>query len=156
MPPRSADTGTSVLIVGSSDGALYVGPAVNIAIARHVEQYILRECSAALTKHAKEHRIRKPRTMSDRRRVFERMFFCGIASVLAAHPVRNDQDETAQAIERYAAEHFKIRSVAITKPRRCSGADYMGGFRAGENTRIDRPVEPAAEQHRLAGRLALP
>ena len=44
------------------------------------------------------------------------MFFCGIASVLDVRPVRNDQDETAQAIERYAAEHFKIRSVAIAKP----------------------------------------
>jgi Protein of unknown function (DUF2786). len=139
----------SVWVIGCSDGGLYVGPAVNIAIARHVEEYLLRECSAAWTKHAKEQRIRKPRTMSDRRRVFERMFFRGIGSVLDARPARNDLDETAQAIERYTAEHFKVKSAPVASPKRCNGADYMGGLLAGENTRVDRPVEAATARAAL-------
>ena len=94
--------------------------------------------------------------MSDRRRVFEIMFFHAIDSVLTARPVRNDQEETAQAIERYAAEHFKIRKpTPFTKPEQILGEDYMGGLSAGEKTRLDRPMESAAERHRLAGQLAL-
>ena len=146
----------SVLAVGCSSGGIYVGPAVNIAIARHVEAYLVRECSDAWMKHAKVNRIRKPRTMSDRRRVFEVMFFHAIDNALAARPVRNDQEETAQAIDRYAADQLDLKwKKQPPMPKRFSSTDSMGGFHAGEKTRVDRPVEAAAEQHRLAGQLAL-
>ena len=145
----------SVLVLGNSGGGVYIGPAVNIAIARHVEAYLLRECSAAWKRHAEAHRIRKPRATGNRRRVFEFTFFCGIDHVLESRPIRNDRDETMRAIERYASERFQIQKSPFAAPKRHNGADYMGGLHAGKNTRLDRPVEAAAEQHRLAGQLAL-
>ncbi len=141
----------SVWIIGSGDGVLYVGPAVNIAIAQHVEAYLIRECSTARTAHAKANKIRKPRTSSERRKVFELMFYHGIDEVLNKRPVRNDRDEIMQAVERYARDNFDIRSQSSQPPKRCNALDYLGGLHSGRSTRIDRPVSDAAKATELAG-----
>lgn len=141
----------SVHVIGDSfSGAVYVGPAVNIAIARHVENFLLRACAAAWSEYAVERAVRNARKATERRRAFEKGFYAGIDNVLSRRPIRNDAADINLAIDAYTRRNFKIVSVPLNNkiPARYDHALYSGVV-AGQKTRLDRPVEAAASPLRI-------
>jgi hypothetical protein len=141
-----------VCVLGSSThGAAYVGPAVNIAVARHVEVFLLRQCGALWSAYAtKAHGVRVPRKMTQRRRAWELGFFAGIDHVLRQRPIRNDSEDINRAIRQYVSDRFKVKAMKMNlKTQKRHTNDLESGFQDGKSTRLDRPVEAAAETRQL-------
>ena len=140
-----------VLVLGSSThGAAYVGPAVNIAVARHVEVFLLRQCGALWKAYAAAHGVRGPRKMTQRRRAWELGFFAGIDHVLRQRPIRNDSEDINRAIRQYVSDRFKVKAMKMNlKTQKRHTNDLESGFQDGKSTRLDRPVEAAAETWQL-------
>jgi hypothetical protein len=132
----------SVRVIGSSErGCLYVGPSANIAIARHVEEYLVRVCARCLSECQEK---RKTRTF---RVQFEDGFYAAISRTLRLRPIRNDWEAVSAAVEKYVGDHFKITHRSISNGRRNNVA-FMHGVSSGLATPVDRPVtgSPAVMQ----------
>lgn len=146
-------------VIGSSwRGAIYVGPAINIALARHIEIYLISQCAAGWAQHLAANPRRRPwrdttasarRERTRARRDYEFGFYRGIDGVLLAHPIRNDLPALDSAIQLYISERFALTTTPIATPSRPSIA-LTAGYMAGLATPCDRPV------HGAPSSLALP
>lgn len=150
----------SVEVLGSSGtGCIYIGPAVNIAIAQHVEAYLLRQCAdgwlvaaAAQQWGPTKAAARKKKAA---RQAYEVGFYFGINKVLADRPVRNDAQEIKTAVERYMGTNFKVSRKTMAAPsKQHAGAIYAGMLR-GAATRVDRPVDGSDAPQALPARARL-
>jgi hypothetical protein len=136
-------------VLGSShQGAIYVGPALNIALARHIETYLVRQCAAGWTAF---HAPKKRRRKTDMRRAYEFGFYGGIDKVLAAHPIRNDSPVLAAAIEKYVGETFAVVTTKYRAPSMRYRETIMNGFMDGRATPCSRPVAGAAPAMTIGG-----
>lgn len=139
----------AVFVVGGRGSLLYFGPAVNIAIARHVETYLLREASREWAAYRAERRLRG-RGLLERRRLWERGFFGEINAALYERPLRNDAEEARLAVEAYARSVCRITVKRHPRPRGRSRADLLAGACAGSRVNLSRPVEASAQARRIA------
>jgi len=139
-----------VFVVGGGGGLTYFGPSVNIAIARHVEIYLLREAARGWSEYRAANRLRK-RGLGARRKVWERGFFGAVADALEARPLRNDAEALRQEVERYAFSVMRIRIASSESPRSGRTADVLAGMFAGDKVNLSRPVETAAQTWQIGG-----
>lgn len=135
-------------VIGSSkQGAIYVGPAINIVLARHIEEYLVRQCAEGWSAMSGVRR----RCRAGGRRAYECGFFLGIDKVLQARPIRNDNPALAGEIEKYIADNFRIRSSPLAPAAQRYAAFMMAGLAAGRNTPCSRPVDGAAAAVMIGG-----
>lgn len=139
-----------VFVVGGCGQITYFGPAVNIAIARHVEIYLLREAAREWAAYRDANNLRR-RGLDKRRKTWERGFFGAVSEALAARPLRNDAAELIQAVERYAFSAMRIVIKKNAAPRSGNMADIMAGLHAGDKVNLSRPVETAASARQIGG-----
>ncbi len=140
-----------VKVLGQSEiGCMYIGPAVNIAIARHVEAYLLQQCAAGWRDEAGRRRILRQACGDGPKRAFEWGFFLGVNEALKRRPIRNDGAEIARAVERYMADRFKITRTPIAPPSARHDAAAFNGIYRGARTPVDRPVAGAEAPRALA------
>jgi hypothetical protein len=136
-------------VIGSSwSGSIYIGPAINIALARHIETYLVRQCAAGWVAFSVP---TKRRSKAGVKRAYKCGFYSGIEEVLQAHPIRNDNPELAAAIEKYEGENFRVKSAPIARPDKRHQAAVFSGFIDGNATPCSRPVDGAE-----GGAMALP
>ncbi|MDD4059166.1 MAG: DUF2786 domain-containing protein [Kiritimatiellae bacterium] len=135
-----------VIVIGSSDGAIYVGPDVNIQIARHVEEFLVRQVGsewkewAALKRGGWHRRQRKP--SPERRRSFENAFFGAVDLELELRPIRNDADQIRLEVEKYVNRNFCVRHTKMNvKTSKRHLDDWYAGHEAGRNVKLSRPVD---------------
>lgn len=132
----------SVRIFSSSfQGCVYIGPSVNIAIAKHVESFLIRECTTAWAEFEKT--LPKRKVTPNKKKTFEVNFFAGIDTVLSQRPIRNDKSEIATAIELYTNSNFKLRTTKVDVPTRMDHTIARHGYLQGVSTNVSRPVESA-------------
>lgn len=144
-----------VMVIGSSDGAIYVGPDVNIQIARHVEEFLVRQVGGewkewdALKRGGWHRRQRKP--SPERRRSFENAFFGAVDLELELRPIRNDADQIRLEVEKYVHRYFCVRHTKMNvKTSNRHLDDWYAGHEAGHNVKLSRPVD-AAVRARMIG-----
>lgn len=135
-------------VLGSSySGTIYVGPAINIALARHIETYLVRQCAAGWSAMSGGRRRRR----AGSKRAYEFGFFCGIDRVLNEHPIRNDSPALSAAIEQYVGDNFSVTSEPVGKPNKRHSEMIMNGFIDGRATPCSRPVAGAAAAVMIGG-----
>ena len=139
-----------VFVVGGGGRLTYFGPAVNIAIARHIELYLLREAARGWAGYRDANRLRR-RGLGARRKVWERGFFGSVADALEARPLRNDAEALRQEVEKYAFSVMRIRIKNSGTLRSGNTADLLAGMNAGDNINLARPVETAAQTRQIGG-----
>lgn len=138
-----------VTVVSGWRGCVYIGPRVNIEIARHIEVFLLREASGGWARHRKG--LRRVRDAGRRRKQWTHGFFCAVATALRARPLRNDAEALRAAVDRYMAEHFDVKHRKGWTPPRVSGA-VVAGWDDGKQVNLARPVETAAFRSLCEGR----
>ena len=141
-----------VMVIGSSDGAIYVGPDVNIQIARHVEEFLVRHVRNAQREWESVKKIGKRRTPSpERRRSFENAFFGAVDLELELRPIRNDADQIRLEVEKYVNRNFCVKHTPMNvKTSNRHLDDWYAGHEAGHNVKLSRPVD-AAVRARMIG-----
>jgi hypothetical protein len=140
------------VIISSARGATFVGPSVNIAIAKHVETYLLRASSAELKTFLARTPPKQRRTPKQRRRLSESFllgFFNSVDQTLSMRPIRNDAAEIKIAIAHYMGQHFTTRTRPSGKIGRIDTGALSDGVRQGRNHSLDRPIEGAQSTLRL-------
>lgn len=132
----------SVRVFSSSwQGCVYIGPSVNIAIGKHVECFLIRECTSAWAEFEKT--LPKRKVTANKKKTFEVNFFAGINTVLNKRPIRNDKSEIATAIELYTKSNFKVKSTKLYPPSHIDHTVARHGYLQGVSTNVSRPVESA-------------
>ena len=141
-----------VMVIGSSDGAIYVGPDVNIQIARHVEEFLVRHVRNEWREWESVKKIGKRRKPSpERRRSFENAFFGAVDLELELRPIRNDAEQIRMAIEKYVQRNFCVRrSPMNVKSDNRYLDDWFAGYESGLNVKLSRPVD-ATVRARMIG-----
>ncbi len=141
-----------VMVIGSSDGAIYVGPDVNIQIARHVEEFLVRQVGGEWREWESVKKIGKRRKPSpERRRSFENAFFGAVDLELKLRPIRNDAEQIRMAIEKYVQRNFCVRrSPMNVKTSNRYLDDWFAGHESGRNVKLSRPVD-ATVRARMIG-----
>lgn len=135
-------------VIGSSySGTIYVGPAINIALARHIEAYLVRQCAAGWSAMAGGRRRRS----AGSRRAYEYGFYGGIDRVLREHPIRNDDPALSAAIEKYVGDNLRVTTKPMGKPDKRHSEMVMNGFIDGRDTPCSRPVAGAAAAMMIGG-----
>lgn len=138
-------------VLGSSGrGAIYVGPGINIALARHIETYLVRQCAAGVVQSPSLRRLRG-RNRAAATRAWEFGFYCAIDNTLTLHPIRNDNPLVAAAIERYIADTFALTTSPVASPSRKHAADAFAGYVRGSSTPCSRPVAGTVPGMMIAG-----
>jgi len=137
-----------VFVVGGGGRLVYFGPAVNIAIARHVEVFLLREASQGWAEYRAANKLRK-RGLAVRRKVWENGFFIAVTAALCRRPLRNDAEELRHAVERYAHSVMKLKTTKMQIPRG-NARDFLDGQDAGRAVNLSRPVETGAQAPQVA------
>lgn len=134
-------------VIGSSSrGVIYVGPAINIALARHIDTYLVRQCAAGWANYP-DMRRRK----AHHKRAYEYGFYGGIERVLREHPIRNDDPALSAAIEQYVGDNFRVTTRPLGKPDKRQSEMVMNGFIDGLATPCSRPVAGAAAAMMIGG-----
>lgn len=144
------------LLFNSYYGCVYVGPEVNIAIAQHVEVFLMREVARAW-KGYKERRIRELLAddigggiardiINDEKAGFVVGFFHEIHQKLTANPLRNDRENEAlkDAIKVYVKEVIKPSVKASAPQKELDEESWHQGCGAGSEINLSRPMEGAA------------
>jgi hypothetical protein len=141
-----------VMVIGSSDGAIYVGPDVNIQIARHVEEFLVRQVGSEWREWAELKKIgARRKAPPERRRSFENAFFGAVDLELELRPIRNDAKQIRMAIEKYVQRNFCVRTSPMNvKTSNRYLDDWYAGHEAGHNVKLSRPVD-AAVRARMIG-----
>lgn len=141
-----------VMVIGSSDGAIYVGPDVNIQIARHVEEFLVRHVGSEWREWAKLKKIgTRRKAHPERRRSFENAFFGAVDLELELRPIRNDADQIRLEVEKYVNRNFCVRHTKMNvKTSNRHLDDWYAGHEAGHNVKLSRPVD-AAVRARMIG-----
>jgi Protein of unknown function (DUF2786) len=130
----------SVLVLASSErGCIYVGPSVNIAIAKHVEAFLIRECASSWSAFSTS--MRSQRITANKRKTYELNFFAGVDSVLRMRPIRNDRDEIQKAIDKYTEANFSVVTTKLDRPTREDRTVAANAYLHGLTTNVSRPVE---------------
>ena len=141
----------SVLVLASSQrGCVYVGPSVNIAIAKHVEAFLIRECASSWSAFTTSMRKQRIRVTANKRKTYELNFFAGIDSALRMRPIRNDRDEIQKAIDKYTESNFSVVTTKLDKPTREDKAVATNGYLHGLATNVSRPVEGSVNSRLLS------
>ena len=141
-----------VMVIGSSDGAIYVGPDVNIQIARHVEEFLVRQVGSEWREWAELKKIgTRRKAPPERRRSFENAFFGAVDLELELRPIRNDADQIRLEVEKYVNRIFCVRHTKMNvKTSNRHLDDWYAGHEAGHNVKLSRPVD-AAVRARMIG-----
>jgi hypothetical protein len=141
-----------VMVIGSSDGAIYVGPDVNIQIARHVEEFLVRQVGSEWREWAELKKIgARRKAPPERRRSFENAFFGAVDLELELRPIRNDADQIRLEVEKYVNRNFCVRHKPMNvKTSNRHLDDWFAGHEAGHNVKLSRPVD-AAVRARMIG-----
>ena len=141
-----------VMVIGSSVGAIYVGPDVNIEIARHVEEFLVRQVGSEWREWAKLKKIgTRRKAHPERRRSFENAFFGAVDLELELRPIRNDADQIRLEVEKYVNRNFCVRHTKMNvKTSNRHLDDWYAGHEAGHNVKLSRPVD-AAVRARMIG-----
>ena len=125
-------------------GAIYIGPAINLEIAKHIEHYLHRAASEAFYDYMAGLPAVKRRTAAQRRVIYKSYmmgFFGAIDRTLEESPKRNDAEAIGKAIEAYTNTKFYVMTKPNkpgTKSRNDDAASK--GFGDGSNVDINRPV----------------
>ena len=140
-------------VLHSQFGCIYVGPDVNIEIAKHVETFLLRVCSREWADFVKINRIKNTKAKLHRKASFEVGFFIGVRAVLKERPIRNDVSEIRAQVEKYVAQTFVTKSMDIANK---SGGtvnmhDRYSGFSAGFKVNLTRPVNDGESRKMIGG-----
>lgn len=132
----------SVLVLASSQrGCVYVGPSVNIAIAKHVEAFLIRECNTSWTAFSQTLRYCRKHVTANKRKTYELNFIAGIESALRMRPIRNDRYEIQKSIDKYTEANFSVVTTKLDRPTREDKTVAANGYLHGLATNVSRPVE---------------
>ena len=134
---------------------VYIGPEVNIALAKYIEEYLIRAVAAAWKVYDRE----RPQGWSKfenrgTKRSFVLGFFDSIHKTLENRPIRNDMNTLKRAIETYT---MALYPKLITRRHKCSLSDTnaaMRGKEAGATVSLNRPVNEGFKTQQLTGSMA--
>ena len=132
-----------VMVIGSSYGAIYVGPDVNIQIAMHVEEFLVRQVGSEWREWEAVKKTGKRRKPSpERRRSFENAFFDTVDLELKLRPIRNDAERIRMEVEKYVQRNFRVVSSTLNvKTSNRYLDDWYAGHQAGKKVKLSRPVD---------------
>ena len=141
--------GVQVVLHGGRD-VVYIGPVVNIELAKHVEEFLVCACAAAWREYDRE-RPQDWDAWANRqtKRSFTHGFYHAIHTTLANRPIRNDAREVQHANKMYLMALYPE-----TRRRRQDNSIHnpnaaLHGKQAGANVNLNRPVHEGCETKQL-------
>ena len=152
-------------------GYTYIGPSVNIALARYIETFLLRASSDAwaeflesnkfVSRFNPKYKRYNKKERKDAKCSFFTGYFNAIYRTLTERPIRNDADKNLNGekkisnlstqIETYIKGNFEVKEKSSNfDVERGDSAALYGGIKKGETVSLNRPVNEGLNVGQLA------